>query len=340
MCQIIFKPANFSISRENLRSTCLVNPDGFGILYWNGEKLLSEKIYDSKGNNPDDLEEFLSDYHDKEIFMHFRFRTKGPVSKETCHPFEAYRNNDKGHLLYLMHNGTLSSWGDNNTVDSEDFAKNLVGPLYSRFISSGVDEPLKDELFVTVVDEFVGLSSKIVLFDHTGTYLVFNEKNGKYYKEDDGTTWWASNEYSFNKAHREKKETVYNYGGYNSTKRIYGKDGYWEGNLYRPYTDKEKLEREETLRKEQKERKEKKEKVVKELPKRETIPSYWADVLKLQNADELCTMTYEDCCDLVDLEPENAKLLLNDLLIELFDEYQATTSEDETPFEPGLLATH
>jgi hypothetical protein len=153
-------------------------------------------------NDPDAIKEVMEGLKDHEVFFHFRFRTKGKLDTDSCHPFKIFDEMDR--QLYLMHNGTLSGFGSNDVVDSEDFGLKVAGPLYGVFARSGVRSPLHDPLYQQVLQEYVGSHSKVVLLDSSGDTYIVNQKGGDDYEdEDDGTKFWVSNTYSFDRYHRE-----------------------------------------------------------------------------------------------------------------------------------------
>lgn len=350
MCQLIYKPAGFTIDKRLIESTCIVNPDGFGLMYYSNElkDMKTFKLYNGD-NDPEVLFPILEGLHDQDAFIHFRFRTKGEVNEASCHPFEAYNANDR--RVFLMHNGTISGYGSATEVDSKEFAEKLVGPLYNRFLLSGVRAPLQDEFFHEIVQKFVGNDSKVALLDNTGDSLIFNYQKGDVRKDKisevvDGVEaereieWWVSNTYSFNTSHR-KTYTTYgsnwqggssNHGGTpfraetthggTTTTETTTKTGGTNNTSSQSSTDPKSDKAKSSLSLD---------KAKGQIPRRTLVASYWQDVLKLQSIQDLQPMTREHVSDLVDLEPENAKLLLNDLLIELFDneDWNEDSHEDE-----------
>jgi len=343
LCQLIYKPAGFTIDKRLIESTCIVNPDGFGLMYYNNDlkDLQTFKLYNGD-NDPEVLFPILEGLHDQDAFIHFRFRTKGEVNEASCHPFEAYNANDR--RVYLMHNGTISGYGSPTEVDSKEFAEKLVGPLYNRFLLSGVRAPLQDEFFHEIVQKFVGLDSKVALLDNTGDSLIFNYQKGDVRKDkvseviegvetEREVEWWVSNTYSFNTGHR-KSYTTYGtnwqggssnngttpfradttHGGTTTTETT-TKTGGTNNTTNQSSTDRDKAKG--------------------QIPRRTLVASYWQDILKLQSIQDLQPMTREHVSDLVDLEPENAKLLINDLLIELFDNEDWSEDEHEDEIDPN-----
>jgi len=217
MCVIIHRKPNVDIPFEKLQSACLVNADGFGLVIPDRGKLEVIKEFDSKGNNPDKLAKLLEKAKDKDVFVHLRFKTKGATDLKNVHPFIVSTRKSAGIDVQFMHNGTLSDFGNQADCDSKVFAKEIVAPLYRTMLDSfGPEKALNAPIFAKVLRKYSGNGSVFTLVDGLGNHLIINRDNGK---EFDG--WWASNEYSFNRTHREPAaNTYYKNGNY------YGSAGY------------------------------------------------------------------------------------------------------------------
>lgn len=287
MCQIIYKPGNFELPFDKLKSTCIVNPDGFGIMGIDRGKVVLRKHYDGK-NDPEKLARVLEEYKSLDkVGVHVRFRTKGPVGCETCHPFEAYKDGDK--RLLMMHNGTISGFGNDKVVDTEEYAKVILGPLYERTLKMGID-PFEDDLFEEINTKYLGSSNKLLLMNDSG-FKIIGDKHGSWEKGDDGVEYWVSNTYSFNRTHREPSTTVWSYPTYNSSKKT-------STTAVVPFTSTKKEETTEEVK-----------------PKRKIIQSF-TDIANVE-VEDLVGLTYDDIDDIVTYEPENAVLLIVQLLQEL-----------------------
>lgn len=350
MCQIIFKPAGVNIDKRLIESTCIVNRDGFGVMFFDegSRELFAEKQWNGD-NKVDEIYPIIEGLADQDAFFHFRYRTKGEISSEACHPFKVFDGDNRS--VYLMHNGTLSDFGSTTTVDSEEFGREIVGPLYGKYLDAGISSPLEDPLYQRILSKFIGLDSKIVLLDSAGKNFIFNRSKGTDYEGEDlsgnKAKFWVSNTYSFNQSHREPTTTTwYNGGGYyvngtwhrgpkppTQTNQTTGgsqtgvtpfQDSRGSQNGKTTSTPSQGLQRGTrtgqsstsvsggtSTSKEVKE--------VPILPKRSVVPSYY-ELAGFDEIDDLRSMTLSDISELVDLEPENAKLLINDLLIALFED--------------------
>lgn len=313
MCQIIHKLKNYSLPFDLINSTCITNPDGFGLMMSDGSGIYADKGYSGKNNDPQEVMKFLEEFHNEEVFIHFRFKTKGGVSSEDCHPFRVYNNFDRE--VFLMHNGTFSDYGSNTKVDSQDFGEKVVAPLYETFLKSGVRNPLQDKMFDQVMHKFINSSSKVVLMDNTGDHTIINYRSGDIYEDKDNEVkFWVSNLYSFNKYHRNTTHTTYYYGGkggsYNGTTPFSASTKGTASTAVVPIGTPNSAHTTQHGNNSVKE--------VGSVPKRTATESYWKDILKLDSIDDILDMTNEDIGELVDLEPGNAKLLIKDLIYELY----------------------
>lgn len=199
MCVIIHRKPNVDIPFEKLQSACLVNADGFGLVIPDRGKLEIIRQFDAKGNDPDKLAKLLDKAKDKDVFVHLRFKTKGATDLKNVHPFPVSTRKSAGMDVQFMHNGTLSDFGNQADCDSKVFAKEVLAPLYSALLAQhGPTKAMNHPVLYKVLKKFAGSGSVFTLVDGLGNHTIINRDNGK---EFDG--WWASNEYSFNRTHRE-----------------------------------------------------------------------------------------------------------------------------------------
>lgn len=380
MCQIIHKPKGYVLRDDLLESTCTVNGDGYGYMYFNPDdnSIASGKVFDGD-NNPEAIRKVMEDLRDHEVFFHFRYKTMGKVDTDSCHPFLIY--DDYDHKLLLMHNGTLSGYGSSTQVDSEDFGLKVAGPLYGTFLKSGVKSPLTDKLYKDILLKFVGGSSKIVLMDSTGTAIIVNQNGGEEYEDKDANVkFWVSNTYSFNSTHRGTNNYVYGYGRYGGmtpTKEREAKVPEWltddyekgENGVYYKKSSTENQKRAESATPFQESleelhvgmdaqdqsdqqlvastsqdtpdtdsvsqsRKSSQELTVttatetvtseqksgRPFPQRKVRESYIYNVLGLFDVESLFDLEFSDIDDLVEDDPEGAKLLINELINHLYQE--------------------
>lgn len=285
MCVAIEKPGDFEIPHEKLVSACIVNPDGWGIMANDRGQIVSRTHY-SGDNDPDQVARALEEYaRFDNVYLHLRYRTKGKTDALSCHPFTIHSKNSN--KLMLMHNGTLSGYGNEEVVDSLDFGLKLVGPLYERLLGF-TDKPLEDPIFQDVITEYTGSTSKIVLMDTKGSFIVNRKSGFEFTEKDTGLVWWASNNYSFNRTHREpSKPTVY-----------YGSNTRTGTQLTSTSQVKETTPE------------------VAKFPERQLRPSFM-DGFDGMDIYDFVDLTQQDVDNIVDFAPDKAKLLIMDLLLEI-----------------------
>lgn len=325
MCVIIHRKPGITIPHEKLISACKVNADGMGLIAIDRGKLELRKHFDGKGNSPEVLEKFLEDAKDLHVYVHLRFRTKGETNKDNVHPFGILKTKKHGIDLQFMHNGTLSDYGNADTCDSKDFVKKMVTPLAERFMTS-VDpsQLLHDRIFVDILTHYAGRNSVFLLCDNLGNHQIINYDNGK---EFEG--WWASNEYSFNRYHREPEP---NYGSYYSKRRSYWNsdgDGWVRdvpqkdskvvtlppvpaGNTPPAFNDEVPFSTKEEAKTEVAT----KPQVNPTTAKKRRL---FIEEARLKNLSEVCQLSSEQIKDMIDDYPEETYMLIRDLLKELWD---------------------
>ena len=194
MCVIIHRQPNVTINPEKIESACKVNPDGYGISIIDRGKMETIKKYNSNGNDSAEVIRLLDEAKGFPMFVHLRYTTKGSKDEDNCHPFEVF--SDGNYKVMLMHNGTLSSMGDANRSDTREFAEDYLRPLVRAFYEVEGEGILVDKHFEKIIEHFRSGGSVFTLYDSNGESL----KLGKGY---DHEGWWSSNEYSFNRYHRD-----------------------------------------------------------------------------------------------------------------------------------------
>lgn len=343
MCVIIHRKPGISIPFDKLKSACVVNADGMGLIAIDRGKLELRKHFEKKGNDPDTLAKFLEEAKDLHVYAHLRFRTKGATDKSNVHPFGILKSKKHGIDVQFMHNGTLSDFGTAEVCDSKHFAKSFLTPLSEKLLKAvEPNQLLHDSTYCTILEKYAGRSSVFLLADNLGNHRIVNYDNGK---EFEG--WWASNEYSFNRSHREKDDgpTYYDYGKRRSywTDTNWKDDKYWErdsvqtetkkvvslppvpnnagGNSRPAFNDDIPFDTEEKEVKEVA----KKHTINPTLPKRERF----IDVAKIDDLADVTQLSMEQIKDLVDDYPEEAAMLIRDLIKELYDTDAEYDDEEE-----------
>lgn len=103
MCIISFNPKGVPYNLDEMGVAFDNNPDGFGLLWMDGKVLRMEKGLVER----DDFLVRLRELNGVAHALHLRWRTRGKVTVENCHPFlitEAH-----SYQVWMMHNGTFGS---------------------------------------------------------------------------------------------------------------------------------------------------------------------------------------------------------------------------------------
>lgn len=202
MCIIIHKPKGISLSEEITRKASRINPDGFGVMYYDPEadRIVANKWIDYDIESVVKFVESLKDY---EAVFHYRIKTHGTISLDNCHPFKVLAKDDnegeqnalfQGALpnrstdMYFMHNGVISvSKPQGDDSDTVAFNKEYLQPVLKH-------KPLliRSKAFRSMIGHTIGKGSKLVFMFGKGTVLKVNEEQGV---EKDGC--WFSNSNSF-----------------------------------------------------------------------------------------------------------------------------------------------
>ena len=167
------KSANKKISKSTLRRCYDANPDGAGFMYAEDKQLVVKKGYFT-------FKEFYKEYRphgDKQVLIHFRIKTHGPIDKNNCHPFLV--NNSLG----FIHNGIINGYGDSKESDTIQFNNSIL----KKIVSKHGNNSLFDDPMVELIENVIGYS-KLVFLDRHGNYTIMNEKKGNW---NDGV--WYSN---------------------------------------------------------------------------------------------------------------------------------------------------
>ena len=192
MCLIIKATNPKTVSQSDLKEAYTTNSDGFGIMFVDNNKIVSDKI---KPNNFDQVKQLFNKYKNinKPIGIHFRFCTNGLTNIENAHPFKITKN------IYLMHNGPKLPIPiiDNNMSDTHQFIKYYLKPIL-------LNKPalIYDNKFQENLAEFIGNDKILFLDSEQNKFVIINEQEGNY-KNDN----WYSNTYW-------KKTNLINYHNY------------------------------------------------------------------------------------------------------------------------------
>ena len=192
MCIAIMKSENKKISKATLQRCYESNPDGAGFMFAANKELTVKKGYFT-------FKEFYKEYkphENKQVLLHFRIKTHGPIDKNNCHPFLVNSG------LGFIHNGIISGYGDNKQSDTIDFNKSILQKIVSKHGNMG----LFDDPMVELIENVIGYS-KLVFLDRHGNYRIMNEDKGHW----NNGVWYSNNSY--------KKPEPVTYTGYDWSKQ-------------------------------------------------------------------------------------------------------------------------
>jgi predicted glutamine amidotransferase len=325
MCVIINRDPNVEIEFEKIKSACAVNPHGFGLMFAEDGALNVIKDFSDKGNDPEKVARLLDDYKDYRVSLHLRYMTVGAKNVDNCHPYWTCTREDDEIDVGFMHNGTLGDFRrkDSNMSDSYHFNEEIIRPLFLRFAAYDLESNvLRDPLFGEILAKYCGTTSVFNLMDSEGNILVINEERGI---KKNG--WWASNDYSFNRFHRDPPKTSSNTtkGGWYYNGKFYERDYHIDGSVF----DKPKSNS-TTLPPAVDKKTSTPTQVIKEVTDIEppTSRETFIEVAQLSSIEEVVKFNEDDIEELIETYPEYAKLLIQDLIYALYvkESDNATTS--------------
>lgn len=153
------------------------HPDGFGVSWREGGKLLHAKYAPAHAQDFRTHLRTLDKHAGIEYVAHFRFATHGPKDAEHAHPY-IYTDPEEGEVL-VFHNGTIDIRTTPQESDTEVFVRDVLAHLRSGW--------WRDPALRYLVSASVGWSRLVVM---TATETVnLQESSGEW----DGGIWYSSN---------------------------------------------------------------------------------------------------------------------------------------------------
>lgn len=139
MCIIAAKPRGINMpDMETIRRMWRGNPDGAGIMYSNGDKVVIRKGFMKLSDFEAELEKIRKtvDLKKAGVVMHFRITTHGGTCPENCHPFpisqklSRLRQTSLSTSIGVAHNGIISiTPRDKSTSDTMEYIASQLYPL-------------------------------------------------------------------------------------------------------------------------------------------------------------------------------------------------------------------
>lgn len=118
----------------------------------------------------------------REMVLHWRFRTSGPISKELCHPFKATPD------VLVMHNGVLQHRSTPTESDTMCFIADVITPLLKDDPDAYYDRRVTDWLAGKI-----GSGNKLVMWKQGDPEpVIIGMNRGLWHKGR-----WMSNTYAW-----------------------------------------------------------------------------------------------------------------------------------------------
>jgi hypothetical protein len=180
MCLAIYAKKGSRVSHRTVRRAWVNNPDGAGIMYVEDGHLRIEKFPTSEAALWRRYKDFTGgdgqSPQDRDIVIHFRYKTHGNVCKENCHPFRVHPG------LGMVHNGIIDieqAFSDRRS-DTRAFVEDVLRRLSPQFLYNA------DAM--TLLAERVGKHNKLIFMDRKGTVRIVNEGAGFW----EGDVWYSN----------------------------------------------------------------------------------------------------------------------------------------------------
>ncbi len=194
MCIIIYNRGGKQLEKDMLETAYANNPHGYGIMWYDGDRVLSLKERDQ---GFDDLWETLQKFKGITYALHLRWRTRGADSRAQCHPHKVTSKDDGApEDVFLMHNGTMFEFADDVVKsDTKLFAEKLRKIMYAS------DHEFNESL--RTMKNHVTVGNKLLFMDSHGGVTFVNEDQGSWIDDI-----WYSNLYSFEDDYRETQADI------------------------------------------------------------------------------------------------------------------------------------
>lgn len=119
MCLIVAKPSEARMDSEVLRSAFMTNKDSIGVAVRVDSGIIIKKLVRPSWVEHSELLQWLSQFDDCPILIHYRYATHGAVNHDNAHPY-------KMHHCAIAHNGIISGFGCDKVSDSRHFLSKHV----------------------------------------------------------------------------------------------------------------------------------------------------------------------------------------------------------------------
>lgn len=170
MCLLIVKPAGVSIPLDFLKNGEEANPHGAGLVYSDGEKLVT---YKGPEMGHKELHSILRHRKEFPAIIHFRFSTCPLVDFANQHPFEVNKD------WAMAHNGVI----DIDYPPDESDTRAYIDRYLRDF-----DVDFSDKRVLNIIGQHIGSYNKFAFIHKSGEIGIANEESGHW---KDGA--WYSN---------------------------------------------------------------------------------------------------------------------------------------------------
>ena len=132
MCLIVVgNKDKVSKQKTILENALRINSNGFGLMYFKNDDVLSKKTLSKNFVDVENLiKSVVEDCSDK-LALHFRFATQGVVDKINTHPITVLNKDSDGRSVKLMHNSPMlpTALIDKDRSDTHQFVKYYLRPV-------------------------------------------------------------------------------------------------------------------------------------------------------------------------------------------------------------------
>ena len=132
MCLIVVgNKDKVSKQKTILENALRINSNGFGLMYFKNDDVLSKKTLSKNFVDVENLiKSVVEDCSDK-LALHFRFATQGVVDKINTHPITVLDKDSNGRSIKLMHNSPMlpTALIDKDRSDTHQFVKYYLRPV-------------------------------------------------------------------------------------------------------------------------------------------------------------------------------------------------------------------
>lgn len=188
MCIIAVQGIGKTIKKEYFDHCAKSNPDGFGLCYVSGGKVVSFKTMRADVFWQKYLSVTETYGYKSPVVLHFRWGTAGIKDERNCHPF--YVNNN----VAFVHNGVISGVGyDDEISDTQLFNNKVLKGLGKNF--------LKEKGTLEMIKNWIG-TDKLAFLSVKGKEPVVTYVNKELGTEDNGI-WYSHSRfkpYNYNTA--------------------------------------------------------------------------------------------------------------------------------------------